>query len=1143
MRNKVILFLSLLLIVSTIKAQTPSTIYNVPTRSSMESYFGKADKMFVVEDTAFYATCQTCTVDNISVFSGAGGRKWIKIANSKADSAAFYSLSRINSKTAFVATIPKLENYTDSSTTVIVQDSLRGGVFNYVTSATPDSGTVFKRYNSGYWQRQITNATINAAWFGLHGDGVTDDKAILDNIFSVASGKKVIFPANKTFYISNALYPTFSNAFIDFNGCTLALGASNPTNTRILTLAFCDNSTIVNLNFDGDKGARSSSSQDIALWIDSTSNLTLDNLYFHDVDYHPIVISPGTPNLYFGAMRFYNNYGAGNNSDIYVSNDSLSNVTFKSLVGNLSSYQQTDLLYDHGWNVNVGSINATNYDIVATQRTGAGFIGSIIGQNCGGLLMVQSDGGTSNNQYDYPSLTVNSIIGRGIKGESSIQSAIYVDLANNVKINKADIQFDSTSAYNQSGVKISGYYNTGTQINNLELDNITVSNAKLMGVYCAHTRNPILLKNLVVNNTPTGIQTDSVTASIAVLDYTFNGVTSNSSVTGVNYLTLIKTSELHNQTYYDAIYHSQTYYDSRYNQGIGSINYIPYWNAAYSLTPSTFYMLGGFMYGTKILLSTSIISSTTYAGMYWDDTNASIRWATGDGTFALKLFGTNKTLRYYAHPSVSASNLVIPDISQVDSAAHSGGGMNSKLSYPTKQTFTDSSGADSSTLISVTGAQRLIAATSDTVKTDNGIIIDTTLNPGKQTLILDSNYVDSTVRNIAWSKAGNAGTVAGTDFFGTTDNKPILLKINNIVAGFMGSGSYDVSFGDGSLPYSTTTFHDNSAFGHNAQHSIGASATGNSSTGAYSQFSLVSGSRNNSFAGASLFGNISGIGNNSFGNTSLYQAISDYNSAFGDSSLYDLTTGKFDIGLGQRAGNGVTTQSNTLYVSDSTTHMHFNLDSASGTAPNVIGKDGSGNEHVYANTPDTANPNFTGTVTITDGTHAGLTLTKTGTSAGNTLLYDDGNAHFDASTGGRAVYFSGNGSGYAMIIRNAANTGNLIGIKTNGTTGFNTISPTSTVTVAGSFSTAYVAESASYTATISDHTIDCTANTFTVTLPDATGISGREYVIKNSGAGVITLACTSTQTIDGVTTKTLNTQYSGLTAQSTGANWIVIGTF
>jgi collagen type VII alpha len=85
----------------------------------------------------------------------------------------------------------------------------------------------------------------------------------------------------------------------------------------------------------------------------------------------------------------------------------------------------------------------------------------------------------------------------------------------------------------------------------------------------------------------------------------------------------------------------------------------------------------------------------------------------------------------------------------------------------------------------------------------------------------------------------------------------------------------------------------------------------------------------------------------------------------------------------------------------------------------------------------------------------------------------------------------------------------------------------------------YVAKTATYTATTNDYTVDCTSGTFTVTLPTAVGATGRVYIVKNSGAGTITVATTSSQTIDGVSTVSLATN-AVTRVQSNGSNWIVI---
>jgi len=98
---------------------------------------------------------------------------------------------------------------------------------------------------------------------------------------------------------------------------------------------------------------------------------------------------------------------------------------------------------------------------------------------------------------------------------------------------------------------------------------------------------------------------------------------------------------------------------------------------------------------------------------------------------------------------------------------------------------------------------------------------------------------------------------------------------------------------------------------------------------------------------------------------------------------------------------------------------------------------------------------------------------------------------------------------------------------------------TGNLKASGSLTLPYVAKTATYTVTDTDYTIDCTANTFTVTLPTAVGITGRIYNIKNTGAGTITVDGDGSETIDGQTTQTV-AQWENLQIQSNGANWIIL---
>ena len=87
--------------------------------------------------------------------------------------------------------------------------------------------------------------------------------------------------------------------------------------------------------------------------------------------------------------------------------------------------------------------------------------------------------------------------------------------------------------------------------------------------------------------------------------------------------------------------------------------------------------------------------------------------------------------------------------------------------------------------------------------------------------------------------------------------------------------------------------------------------------------------------------------------------------------------------------------------------------------------------------------------------------------------------------------------------------------------------------------TSYRAVTATTTFLASDHTINCTSGTFTVNLPTAVGRTGQIFVIKNSGAGTITLDGSGAETIDGAATQTISAG-TAMTVQSTNAGWIII---
>lgn len=163
---------------------------------------------------------------------------------------------------------------------------------------------------------------------------------------------------------------------------------------------------------------------------------------------------------------------------------------------------------------------------------------------------------------------------------------------------------------------------------------------------------------------------------------------------------------------------------------------------------------------------------------------------------------------------------------------------------------------------------------------------------------------------------------------------------------------------------------------------------------------------------------------------------------------------------------------------------------------------------------------------------SGVTISPT-TGIGDVTITATGSGTTDHAALSHLAYADAGHTGFQPTLVSGVNikTINGLSILTNG--------DVSTLVSGQGMILGYVAKTADYTASPTDYTINCTANSFNIFLPTAVGITGTVYNIKNSGTGTITIDPTGSQTIDGNLTLVLN-QWDSVTLQSTGSNWIII---
>lgn len=181
------------------------------------------------------------------------------------------------------------------------------------------------------------------------------------------------------------------------------------------------------------------------------------------------------------------------------------------------------------------------------------------------------------------------------------------------------------------------------------------------------------------------------------------------------------------------------------------------------------------------------------------------------------------------------------------------------------------------------------------------LFVGTPIPPNEARTFIYTNGIwrpTSTSSSTGWLLTGNAATVDGTNFLGTTDNVPLTFRVNNQRAGRI----ENVASG-------------NTLFGYQSGNSLVASSN-TSAFGYQALFSNTSGTNNTALGSSALRNNSTGSNNVAIGNLALNgNTTGAGNVAIGHLAGNANTTGNFNVAIGRQAGQNNTAGGN-VFVGD-----------------------------------------------------------------------------------------------------------------------------------------------------------------------------------------------------------------------------------
>lgn len=137
----------------------------------------------------------------------------------------------------------------------IVNDSDRGGLFKAVNSGTVNNGTIFSSATVGWTWQRVYQGDVFAKWFGVVGDGTTDNASAINSIFTLfPDGAVVNFGDDDTdvFGISEALTPGDNTTLVGAGKIKALAGFDETTEAGLISLDGVSGCRII-ISTDGDR--------------------------------------------------------------------------------------------------------------------------------------------------------------------------------------------------------------------------------------------------------------------------------------------------------------------------------------------------------------------------------------------------------------------------------------------------------------------------------------------------------------------------------------------------------------------------------------------------------------------------------------------------------------------------------------------------------------------------------------------------------------------------------------------------------------------------------------------------------------------------------------------------------------------------